>query len=96
MRLPWALLAALLVALAFAKDKPRLTADEVLQRNIEALGGEEAIRRAHTYVKTFQLTDGNGGVQELVVYRKAPNKFLDVFKGQYEFRQAFNGTVGWN
>ena len=73
-----------------------LTADQILDRYVQALGGEAANRRLTGRVTKGEITiDGQSGTFE--IYEKAPDKHLIVIQipGVGSVREGFDGRVGW-
>lgn len=90
--------------LAFPQNKPLPTAQEVLKRNIEATGGEEAIRKLRTLAVIRELKIGvrSGDINHppvinvIATFRKAPDKALTVQRTEgHEARMGFDGAQGW-
>ncbi|HJQ25814.1 MAG TPA: protein kinase [Blastocatellia bacterium] len=72
--------------------------DKILDRYVQALGGEEAIKAISSRVMTgtFEVTSvGVSGSAEF--YQKAPDKnlFILTVPGMATSRRGFNGNVGW-
>jgi len=86
---------------AVAGDKkPAITVDELHRKYIEALGGEENIRKIHSYVSKAELNFANQGVTGSSISYSEPNKTAmqttlralgKVIATGYEF---FDGTKG--
>ena len=58
-----------------AQNKPSITADEVLQKAVEAAGGEAALRKVKTRIIETDIDLENQGVKGTTVsYTKAPNR----------------------
>lgn len=93
------LTAVLVSAVAAAQSrKPVLTAEQIIDKSIEATGGRAAMEKlASTYAKgTMEFTAQDAhGVMEL--YAKAPNKQLIVMNLESvgEVKQAFDGQIAW-
>ncbi len=74
------------------------TVDEVLEKYVRAIGGEEAFRKlnSRTSKGTFTSTSlkANGTAE---IYEKAPKKRLTVLRapGFGTYRQGFNGVLAW-
>jgi serine/threonine protein kinase len=73
--------------------------DEVLNKYIEAIGGEDAVRAVTSRVvkATFEIPDtGVGGTSE--IYAKAPNKYFTIINGPsgLSSRVGFNGSQAWS
>lgn len=92
------------LAFAFPKDEPHPSADEVLKRNIEANGGEQAIRQVRTLAIIQELKMGvrTGDINRppstgaVAIFRKAPDKYLVVQRMEgHEYRRGFDGKEGW-
>ena len=83
-------------AVAAAEALP--TATEILDRYVEALGGEAAIRRHRyaTWTGKFSMP-GQGLEGDLMLKASAPNLFrLDITaEGIGEISQGYDGKVGW-
>ncbi|HSE49682.1 MAG TPA: hypothetical protein VLA96_10785 [Terriglobales bacterium] len=89
---------------AFAGERPSLSAEEVLKRNIEASGGEQAIRQVRTLAIIRELKMGirTGDINRppstgaVATFRKAPDKYLAVQRMEgHEYRRGFDGKDGW-
>jgi hypothetical protein len=79
-------------------NKPRFTAEQIIDRSIEATGGRAAMGKlVSTYAKgTMEFTAQEvHGVMEF--YAKAPNKQLAIMNLESvgEVRQGFDGQVAW-
>ena len=81
--------------------KPSMTADELLAKSIEAIGGEAAWRKLSTRVAEFDMDLENQGVQAHgTSYNKAPNKtagdttFTALGKTIATEWEFFDGTNG--
>ena len=80
----------------------RPTVDEVLDKYVAAVGGEQAVRKIQTRVSEMslerpKLVNPSGKPTTIQVYQKAPNKMLMVITGPdgSVTYQGFNGTTGW-
>jgi hypothetical protein len=85
-------------AAAPADAGPLPSATEILQRNVEARGGEAAIRRHRhvTWKGKFEMV-GMGIEGTVLLHASAPNLFhvaIDA-SGVGLISQGFDGTVGW-
>jgi hypothetical protein len=71
------------------------TMQEVLDKSVQALGGEDTIRRSRsTYVSG--TIDDHGKIGTFEIYLKAPNKSLFIRRESgAETRDGFDGTVAW-
>lgn len=79
-------------------NKPGFTAEQIIDRSIEATGGRSAMGKlVSTYAKgTMEFTAQDvHGVMEF--YAKAPNKQLAIMNLESvgEVRQGFDGQVAW-
>lgn len=83
---------------ALVEKKPELTAEQVLEKYIEATGGRAAYEKLTSSVSkgTMEIIGQNirGTVES---YAKAPTKFLlvQVIDGIGQFLQGYDGQVGW-
>jgi photosynthetic reaction center cytochrome c subunit len=81
-------------AAASAEKSP--TADQVLAKYLEAVGGEAAIDRVKTRSLKGTLLAGNGVSYGYEVFQSAPNKvFVVLTTPQGVVERAFNGTTAW-
>jgi outer membrane lipoprotein-sorting protein len=80
------------------KDASLPTADQIIEKYIQALGGKAAIEKISSRVVkgTFELP-AMGVSGTATIYAKAPNKMLAVFDipGFGTVREGYNGTVAW-
>jgi len=77
---------------------PTLTADQILENYIKAIGGREAWKKLTTRISTGTIDVPAMNLSGLVVVKeKAPNRsvFTVNFNGSV-FQQGFDGTVGWS
>lgn len=84
-----------------AAPGPLPTADEVLAKYTQALGGKDKLDKLTTMVMKASRTEVRGPNPPRTnageMFRKAPNKLLIVQKTpQGEFSQAYNGTILWS
>jgi zinc protease len=93
-----ALFAAALACGLAAQSKPALTAEQIIEKSLEASGGRAAMSKlTSTYASgsiEFVTTHMRG---QMEMYAKAPNKQLVISKleGVGEVRQGFDGEVAW-
>jgi outer membrane lipoprotein-sorting protein len=73
------------------------TADELIEKNIQAKGGREKLKAVQTLRLTGKMTVGPGADAPFTLEMKRPNK------GRIEFQfqgmtgvQAYDGTTGWS
>jgi len=83
-----------------ATPGPLPTADEILAKYTQALGGKDKVDKLTTLVMKGTRTDIRGPnppqTQKGEVYRKAPNKLMMVqVMPQGSMAQAYNGTIVW-
>ncbi|MHC5023617.1 MAG: hypothetical protein ACYTGG_06860 [Planctomycetota bacterium] len=74
-------------------------AADLFARHVEALGGEQALRKLTSMHMTGQFEMPAGGIDaEMHVYQHAPNKTLVVIDipGMGVIRRGFDGNVGWS
>jgi len=84
------------------------TADQLISKYVQAIGGEQALRKVTSRVITGTQTvpvgvHGRSSVPTLVqIYQKAPYLVVDVYQPptpkpqlQYPLSDGFDGTVGW-
>lgn len=92
------LVAALCAAPLIAANDELPSADEIIARHIEALGGEAAIR-AHASITTNGAFDmpAMGMSAPMTVFQIAPDKGIVRISmpGMGETVQAYNGEIGW-
>jgi zinc protease len=77
---------------------PALTADQVLENYIKAIGGRENWKKLTTLISTGTIDVPAMNLSGLVTVReKAPNRsiFTVNFNGAV-FQQGFDGTIGWS
>lgn len=84
-----------------AEFKPTLTADEIIAKAVEAVGGEAALRKHKSWRARVELNFEHQGVQgEGVIYAKAPNaaaqevNITALGKKLGAFHDYFDGTQG--
>jgi hypothetical protein len=73
------------------------SAQEIIEKYIQALGGDAAIQKIETRVDTgsLEVTSHNMN-SKIETYRKAPQEFLTVVHGpRGDTSQGYNGTIGW-
>jgi outer membrane lipoprotein-sorting protein len=72
------------------------TADEVIAKHIEALGGMEKIKAVKTIRMTGKMTLGPGIEAPVVLELKRPNLLrMDITVQGMVGSQAYDGTTGW-
>ena len=79
-----------------AKESPLPTVDQILERYVQALGGEQAFQKITSRVAKGSRIGADGVLVPEEVYQKAPNKILTVttYPG-VAFSTGFNGNTGW-
>ena len=87
----WLLVAGLASAAAFAQ-----TADELIEKSIQAQGGREKIEAVKSARMTGKMTMGQGMEAPMVIETIEPNKFRMemTFQGMTMI-QAYDGKNGW-
>jgi photosynthetic reaction center cytochrome c subunit len=74
----------------------QMTADQILAKYLNALGGQAAIDKLKTAVMKGTYAGSNGAVLPYEVEMVAPDKFhVLVTTQQGTMERAFDGTVGW-
>jgi len=93
-----ALLSCLAPATALAEDAKMPTVTQVLERNVEALGGAEAMRKHdhRTIRATFEMVE-MGMQADMVVRQAAPDKMVQhiTIEGLGEERAGHDGSTAW-
>jgi hypothetical protein len=78
------------------KETALPTADQILDKYVQALGGEPAFRKLTSRVAKGSRIGADGVLVPEDVYQKAPNKILTVVTyPKVAFSTGYNGTVGW-
>ncbi|MEK7404137.1 MAG: hypothetical protein AAB225_03430 [Acidobacteriota bacterium] len=86
-------------AQAPAPKAPTLTAEEIVERSIEATGGRDARQKmTSTIAKGTLEIPAQGGQAPMEFYAKAPNKrfFMTSVDGFGDIKQGFDGEVAWS
>ena len=87
---------ALAAAMTLAAPAAAQTVDEIIAKNVEALGGMEKIKAVKTMRMTGKMTVGPGIEAPIVLELKRPNAMrLDITIQGMVGSQAFDGTTGW-
>ena len=74
---------------------PNVTADQILEKYVAALGGAEAIKKVTSRVETGSVLMG-ARETPIEVYAKAPNLRVSIMHmGDRESITAFDGKAGW-
>jgi hypothetical protein len=71
---------------------PSVTADQIVEKYVAALGGADAIKKVASRVMKGTILVG-GSESPIELFTKAPNKRVSISNGQ-SFT-AFDGTAGW-
>jgi photosynthetic reaction center cytochrome c subunit len=72
------------------------SAEQVLDKYVEAIGGKAALAGVTTRLVKGSRVNADGSVVSTEVYQKAPDKVLTVVNyPSVSFFAAFNGTDGW-
>jgi len=80
-----------------AAAAPQPTADEILSKYTNAIGGQAAIEKLKTRMMKGTYTLANGATGTYEVTQSAPDKFHIARGSQQEVaEQGFNGVAGWN
>lgn len=84
-------------AMALAAPAASQTVDEIIARNIDAIGGIEKIRAIKTVRMTGKMTVGPGIEAPVVMELKRPNAMrLDITLQGMVGSQAYDGAKGWS
>ncbi|RMG54473.1 MAG: hypothetical protein D6723_04985 [Acidobacteria bacterium] len=76
-----------------------LTADEVLEKFVEATGGRQAYEKLTSFVAHGTLEIPAQGIRGTIrIYAKAPNKLLVIqtVEGIGQLQQGYDGRVAWS
>ncbi|MCI0391019.1 MAG: outer membrane lipoprotein-sorting protein [Acidobacteria bacterium] len=79
--------------------RPNITAEELLEKNLAAGGGREALEKVTSYyLKAAFEMPGRGIQGTLEVYGRAPNRLLTVknINKVGVIKQGYDGKVGWS
>ncbi len=79
-------------AMPAASGAPAVTADQILEKYVAALGGADAIKKVTSRVMKGAIQTG-GSESPIELFTKAPNKRVSISNGQSY--TAFDGTAGW-
>ena len=72
------------------------SADDILNKYVEAIGGQAAIDKLKSRAAKGTITQSNGNSFQFELYQAAPDKFyLMVTTPQGPFERGFNGQVAW-
>jgi photosynthetic reaction center cytochrome c subunit len=72
-----------------------VTADQIVEKYLTAVGGADAIKKINTRVMKGAIVSG-GNESPIELYTKAPNKRVSIsHMGGRESMTAFDGTIGW-
>jgi photosynthetic reaction center cytochrome c subunit len=73
------------------------SAQEIIEKYIQALGGDAAIQKIETRVDTGSLDIASRNMHSKIeTYRKSPQNFLTiVHTPRGDTSQGYNGTIGW-
>ena len=69
-----------------------MTPEQIIEKNVAALGGADAIRKVTSRVMKGTIMVG-GNETPIELFTKAPNKRISISNGQSY--TAFDGTGGW-
>jgi len=98
MRSVLVLLACAAAAIPQEKTQPALSAEQIIEKSIEATGGRAAMEKlTSTWAKgamEFSAQEAHGSVE---LFAKAPNRQLVVMtlEGFGDIKQGFDGQVAW-
>jgi len=78
--------------------KPFPTADEIIEKSIQATGGREAMMKLTSLVAkgTMEIV-AMGGTASTEMYSKAPDKHFNItiVDGYGEVKEGYDGKIGW-
>jgi hypothetical protein len=88
---------AFVIGMALAAPAAAQTVDEIITKNIQALGGLEKIRAVKSIRMTGKMTLGPGIEAPIVLEVKRPKAMrLDITVQGMVGSQAYDGTKGWS
>ncbi|MGH9403482.1 MAG: c-type cytochrome, partial [Terriglobia bacterium] len=72
------------------------TADQILTKYVQALGGMDAIQKVSSRVEKGTMTGFGGGSSSVEISAKAPDKRAVVIEApRFSMTQTYNGSEGW-
>jgi outer membrane lipoprotein-sorting protein len=82
---------------AFGQEKPELTADQIVQKHIEALGGLDKLKAINTLSASGKATMAGGQMEApMVMQMKRPSSMrMEMTIQGKKIVQAFDGTTAW-
>lgn len=87
---------ALLPTAALAGNHAKPTAESVITKHLEAMGGTGRLQSAKTFQSTAVSYEGDKQVSTVTIHRARPNMVrYDVDQGGKKMTKAFDGTQGW-
>lgn len=91
------LLAALAVVLFVALPVAAQTADDIINKNLQAMGGKDKLKAVQSVRMTGTLTVGPGMEAPVTLEMKRPNMMrMDFTLQGMTGSQAYDGTSGWS
>ncbi len=76
--------------------EPLPTVDQILDKYVQAIGGQEALQKVETRVMKGTRTASDGWSAPVEVFQKSPNKMLVSYRIGSPAADGFDGTVGWS
>jgi hypothetical protein len=77
-------------------QSPALTADQVIVRAIDAMGGAANLAKVESLKLNARMKFGKGEYQSLTVIAKRPSLFrLELIVGSDRITQVYDGAIGW-
>src|ERR1700733_4293456 len=86
-------------ASAASSPKPSITADQIVDKSIDATGGREAAKKLTSLVMTGTMDIAAFGVSASTeTYQKAPDKYMTVadIGGFGQVSDGYDGKAGWD
>lgn len=83
--------------IAFGQEKPELTADQIVQKHIEALGGIENLKAIKTLSASGKAVMAGGQIEApMLMQMKRPSSMrMEMTVQGKRVVQAFDGTTAW-